>query len=373
MALTININGLTLCHRSSDGITHNTLPDVCKTPEKGIPLPYDNEAYSVDIANGTVTVSADGGNMAAKLGCIFAKSIFDEGGSMGGIISGTFIAEADFITHSFDVFLEGSPACRLTDKMWMNHRNTVNMSGLGQRPLSAALINKICDAICKCSTVNNILLPTKLQVAEALDEFIDAATGQKDTTIEKASDAKKIHRRQKCFAGEFANGDPWYGADPKDPKVLVEVPFRIPTEVLLSETGRTTSAGATAPASVVRALSQARGNPGTVVIWDMAVVKNPNLPATWDNIEKIVEIKFAGDTPTPNQSRALENGEVNSKVQIVKEEDCACGLEKEQRDREINRLIEKFGENLKNLLPFFPGGGRRPRGGFGPAASPIPL
>ncbi|XVJ69660.1 MAG: DUF4150 domain-containing protein [Rhizobacter sp.] len=149
MALTININGLTLCHRGSDGITHNTLPDVCKTPTKGIPLPYENEAYSKDIANGTVTVSADGGNMAAKLGCIFAKSVFDEGGSMGGIISGTFIAEADFITHSFNVFLEGSPACRLTDKMWMNHRNTVNMAGLTQAEL-AALRKQIQDWICEC-------------------------------------------------------------------------------------------------------------------------------------------------------------------------------------------------------------------------------
>ena len=155
MALTININGLTLCHRGSDGITHNTLPDVCKTPKKGIPLPYENEAYSKDIANGTVTVSADGGNMAAKLGCIFAKSVFDEGGSMGGIISGTFIAEADFITHSFDVFLEGSPACRLTDKMWMNHRNTVNMGGLTQAQL-AALRKQIQDWICECqSEVSN--------------------------------------------------------------------------------------------------------------------------------------------------------------------------------------------------------------------------
>jgi hypothetical protein len=149
MALTININGLTLCHRGSDGITHNTLPDVCKTPKKGIPLPYENEAYSRDIANGTVTVSADGGNMAAKLGCIFAKSIFDEGGKLGGIISGTHLAEADFITHSFDVFLEGSPACRLTDKMWMNHRNTVNMAGLKQAPLSPK--NKqIQDWVCEC-------------------------------------------------------------------------------------------------------------------------------------------------------------------------------------------------------------------------------
>lgn len=139
------------------------------------------------------------------------------------------------------------------------------------------------------------------------------------------------------------------------------------TEVLLSETGRTTSAGATAPASVVRALSQARGNPGTVVIWDMAVVNNPSLPATWDNIDKIVEIKFAGDTPTKNQREALRDEEVQKKVLIVNEEDCACGQEQEQQKREVNRIIEKIGESMRKAAPLF-----GPPGGVG-GLPPIPL
>jgi len=43
--ITINVNGLTLCHKGSGGVTHNTLPDVCKTPPLAIPVPYENEAY----------------------------------------------------------------------------------------------------------------------------------------------------------------------------------------------------------------------------------------------------------------------------------------------------------------------------------------
>jgi hypothetical protein len=71
---------------------------------------------------------------------------------------------------------------------------------------------------------------------------------------------------------------------------------------------------------------------------------------------------------------ALESDEVEAKVKIVNEEDCACGLEQEQRQRELNRLIEKFGEGLKKAAPFLPGGRRGPRGGGGgPAGSPIPL
>lgn len=151
MSATVNVNGLTLSHRGSGGWVHNTLPDVCKTPDKGIPMPFQNEAYSRDVANGTTTVFADGGNMISKLGAIYAKSIYDEGGSLGGIVSGTFKAEAEFFTHSFDVFFEGSPACRLTDKMFMNHKNTVAMAGDQEPPLGkGSFKDKLCEIACKC-------------------------------------------------------------------------------------------------------------------------------------------------------------------------------------------------------------------------------
>lgn len=133
--ITINVNGLTLCHKGSEGVSHNTLPDVCKTPPFGVPVPYENEAYSADLVKGTVSVFADGGNMIANMGSQFARSVFDEAGSMGGVISGTNRAETEWISHSFDVFFEGKPACRLTDKLFMNHRNTVNMAGLMQQHL----------------------------------------------------------------------------------------------------------------------------------------------------------------------------------------------------------------------------------------------
>src|SRR6185503_8536803 len=115
---------------------------------KGVPKPFDNEAYSKDLANGTNTIFADGGNMIANFGSIFAKSDLDGGGSLGGLKSNTFLAEADFITHSFDVFFEGKAVCRLTDKMWMNHRNTANLAGLKQYNLNPA-INIACNIFCR--------------------------------------------------------------------------------------------------------------------------------------------------------------------------------------------------------------------------------
>nr|WP_249414533.1 DUF4150 domain-containing protein [Citrobacter freundii] len=140
MAITININGLTLCHKGSEGISHNTLPDVCKTPPFGTPVPYENEAYSADLVKGTTGVFADGGNMIAIVGSQFARSAFDEPSAMGGIISGTNMAETDWISHSFD-FFEKKPACRLTDKLFMNHGNTLNMAGLVQEPLTSKITN----------------------------------------------------------------------------------------------------------------------------------------------------------------------------------------------------------------------------------------
>lgn len=158
MAITINVNGLTLCHQGSGGVSRNTLPDVCKTPDKGIPLPYQNEAYSRDLVKGTVTVFADGGCSIANDGSQFAKSVFDEAGSMGGVASGTHLAETDWISHSFTVFFEKKPACRLTDKLFMNHRNTANLAGLKQRDLpreEQEFMDAMCTMMCECWNLHN--------------------------------------------------------------------------------------------------------------------------------------------------------------------------------------------------------------------------
>jgi hypothetical protein len=216
MSVTININGLTLCHRGSGGVTHNTLPDVCKTPDKGIPLPYENEAYSRDLAKGTTTVSVDGGHMAAKLGSIFAKSVFDEGGSMGGILSGTHNAEADFITHSFNVFFEGRPACRLTDKMWMNHRNTVNMAGLDQETLSY-IASQIKHFVCECDEeVQPSSGDTCMSLGTKKHDCVDAKK-EEDNKKRQAQGKKPVHGSEKGYQVD-KNGNVVRGADGK-PKI----------------------------------------------------------------------------------------------------------------------------------------------------------
>ena len=151
MSLTINVNGLSLCHKGSDGISAATIPDVCKTPSPGgpVPIPYPNIAKSSDLAKGTTTISADGGNMCANYGSEFSISTGDAPGSLGGVTSSTFLKEATWITYSFDVKLEGKGACRLTDKMFHNHQNTVNMGGEFQGIVGAVGLDKITQALCE--------------------------------------------------------------------------------------------------------------------------------------------------------------------------------------------------------------------------------
>jgi hypothetical protein len=130
MSLTIKLNGVSnsLVHKGSSGFVKNNIPDVCKTPSPGgpVPMPYPVIiSKSSDLADGTTTVKADGGNSCAIKGSSFSRCSGDEPGTVGGIKSSTNMKEATWILYSFDVKLDGSNACRKTDPMLMNHENTM--------------------------------------------------------------------------------------------------------------------------------------------------------------------------------------------------------------------------------------------------------
>ncbi|EOX8567418.1 DUF4150 domain-containing protein [Salmonella bongori] len=373
MAITININGLTLCHKGSGGISHNTLPNVCKTPPFGTPIPYENEAYSADLVKGTTSVSADGGNMIAIVGSQFARSVFDEPGAMGGIISGTNMAETDWISHSFDVFFEKKPACRLTDKLFMNHRNTVNMAGLCQNPLKENVLeSKICDAICKCRNRvarefrQKIKMFTEAPAIGLAQELLGRFLGV-NSELPKTGDKVKTGPRQKCFAQQFnqsGQSDTWAGATPQDPCYLTEVPYIIDKSKLIQNRadGRSTfPGGPQAPASVkyaVRDVARHLGK-GKIVIWDLVVLKNSALSARWKNIEQIIEIKFDGDILTKNQEEALKT-KMSEKVRIINENKCHCDdkdeEEKEKALHKVENFLRQLNDSARKTFGTAPGG-----------------
>ncbi|MFV2058277.1 MAG: DUF4150 domain-containing protein [Thiohalomonadales bacterium] len=131
----ILINGLTAVHAGSNGTL--TTSDTCLTPPFCVPIPYTNIAKSADAAKTASTIKING-NPACHLMSNFAVSQGDAPGSCGGIISGTVQGMAEFITASNNVFFEGIPAARQSDKMVSNNKNTSPMPlqqpGVGKPP-----------------------------------------------------------------------------------------------------------------------------------------------------------------------------------------------------------------------------------------------
>lgn len=124
------VNKLGLTYKGSVGVSTATLPDVCKTPTPGgpVPIPYPNFADKSSLKKGTKTVKAKGKMIAVK-GSEYSMSFGDEPGTAGGIKSSTFKKETSWITYSFDVKMDGKNACRHTDKKFHNHKNTVDLQG----------------------------------------------------------------------------------------------------------------------------------------------------------------------------------------------------------------------------------------------------
>jgi hypothetical protein len=135
MPATVGVNGLTVVHKDSGGVTI-AFPDVCLTPAPPappIPIPYPNIAMSSDTDKGTKKVSADG-NPVCVADSNFMKSTGDEAGTNGGVISGKNMGKAEFLSYSFDVMFEGKNVARALDIMLHNDKNTPPMPVL-QPPL----------------------------------------------------------------------------------------------------------------------------------------------------------------------------------------------------------------------------------------------
>ena len=147
----ILVNGLGLTYKGTIGVSIATIPDVCKTPTPGgpIPIPYPNFADQSSLDKGTTTVKAKG-NMIAIKGSEYSMSSGDEPGTVGGVTSSTFKKEATWITYSFDVKMDGANACRHTDKMFHNHKNTANLAGNLDPAVAASAEHDIKCAIQKC-------------------------------------------------------------------------------------------------------------------------------------------------------------------------------------------------------------------------------
>ncbi|MDH5326831.1 MAG: DUF4150 domain-containing protein [Gammaproteobacteria bacterium] len=124
MGVTVGVNSRSVVHKGSSGITP-CFPDVCLTQcgPPVVPIPYPNIAVSKDTAKGSKTVKCDGNPICLK-DSNFSKSTGDEPGSHKGVASGTIKQKAEFVTWSFDTFVEGKNVERAFDQMVHNNKNT---------------------------------------------------------------------------------------------------------------------------------------------------------------------------------------------------------------------------------------------------------
>lgn len=309
MPVTVKVNGTanSLVHKGSNGVSAATMPDVCKTPSPGgpVPLPYPNVSQSATLAKGTTTVKADGGMMIAIKGSEFSLSNGDNAGTLGGVKSSTFMKESTWISYSFDVKMEGKNACRLTDKKFQNHGNTVDLAGVFQGPAAVVdaigqeTANQICTSIC------------------------EAREKQRRGEIP----SKEYPTLQSYVAKQHSSGFPLYS--PTNSALLVEATWKLPARAggaftpVLSSTGRMLGSGHAAPAGLMGGLAAGRGAPGTTFRPDFTMLKDANQPITWNNTQSFVEVKFEGDELSQNQ-RAAKTRAPKKRFQEIHEADCKC-------------------------------------------------
>ena len=124
MGVTVGVNGLSVVHKDSGGITI-AFPDVCKTPvgPSIVPIPYPNIAKSGDTAKGSKTVKCDGNPICLK-DSNFSTSTGDEPGTAKGVASSKTKGKAEFVNYSMDVKVEGKNVARAFDLMLHNDKNT---------------------------------------------------------------------------------------------------------------------------------------------------------------------------------------------------------------------------------------------------------
>lgn len=219
MTVTVGANGLSVAHKGSNGISIATLPDVCKTPSPGgpVPMPYPNISRSDSLDDGSKTVTADGGNMIAIKGSKYSMSSGDEPGTLGGVESNTFQKESTWITYSFDIMVEGENVCRLTDKKFQNHKNTVDLAGNIQSPVAPGVIVLECDSTWTECQKKQMQAKADAMDASAKKKIAQTGKGLQTRPVDKPLGlAKASWQKKYALDWNKANPEGWHdpAADP---------------------------------------------------------------------------------------------------------------------------------------------------------------
>jgi uncharacterized Zn-binding protein involved in type VI secretion len=303
--------------KGSMGIAAATIPNVCKMPGPPapfVPTPLPNIGKSGDSPKGySTTVKIEGNPVAIRGSTFGSMGDIASKGTGGGIVSNNTHGPTKFIAPgSMTVKIQGKNVQLLGDQTLNNcgptgtPANSATLAGTVQGVATAAFADMVGDAA-------------------AADELCNAACKAMKKKLEPGQ------TRQNAMAQEFTGKGPLY--TPSGSKILPEVSQVIPPKpgggmtTLLSGTGRNVAGtSATAPMSMFKAM-RASTPTSPVTRWDFVLPRNPSLPATNANIGRYIEVKFPGDSLTPNQQLArmrMSPAEREKIVEMDPARDCAC-------------------------------------------------
>ncbi len=122
-------NGRSVTHKGDGQVNTCAVPDVCKTPSPGgpVPIPYVNVARDGDLAQGSNSVSIEGNPVALKNSNLSTSSGDEPGTAGGGLISSKTKGKMTWGSSSLDVKFEGKGVIRFLD-VTQHNGNTFNSS-----------------------------------------------------------------------------------------------------------------------------------------------------------------------------------------------------------------------------------------------------
>jgi hypothetical protein len=240
-------------------------------------------------------------------------------GTGGGIVSSNTHGPTKFVgPGSLNVNVEGKNVQLLADPM-------LNNCGPSGSPPNAATLAGVIQGTATPGFANDV------GDAALADELCDAAC---DAMHAPQAQFRTRQDQMACrFSQTSASGRAQFPSYmPTGSSVIPEVSQRIPSaagggmSTLMSTSGRTVpGTGAVAPRSMMKSL-RASTTSRPVTRWDF-VVPSVNGSSRNNHIRKYIEVKFPGDSLTPNQQLARQRmtpSELAKIVEMEPDQDCVC-------------------------------------------------